>query len=379
MTASNATASATSSNDAREDLRRVVRRLLERRSGEADVRRLMADPDGYDRETWTVMADQLGLQGMAVPEEHGGAGFGYEELCVVFEEMGRALLPSPFFATIALAANVLLESGDEVACKRYLPAIAGGELIATVALGEEDGGWDDIAVRMRAEPDGTGWTLTGRKRFVPAAHVADLLLVVAHTGDGLSLFAVEPRAPGCTVEVELTLDLTRTLARVTFDRATAVLVGRSGQAWPGLRRALRFAAVALAAEQVGGAQRVLEMTVEYAKVRHQFGRPIGSFQSVKHQLADVLVAIESARSAAQDAARAVAERDPDVEVSASVAKAVCSDTFTRAAATAIQLHGGIGFTWEHPVQLYYKRAKSSEFLLGTPGHHRDLVGRAIGV
>ncbi|MEU7816746.1 acyl-CoA dehydrogenase family protein [Pseudonocardia sp. NPDC049154] len=366
-------------DDAREDLRRVVRQFLERRSTEADVRRLMEDPAGYDREVWALMADQLGLQGMGVPEAHGGAGFGYEELCVVFEEMGRALLPSPFFATIALAANVLLESGDEEACKRYLPAIAGGELIATLALGEEEGGWDETAVRMRAEPDGAGWTLTGRKRFVPTAHVADLLLVVAHTSDGLSLFAVEPRAPGCAVDVELTLDLTRPLSHVTFESTPAVLVGRSGQAWEGVRRALRFAAVALAAEQVGGALRVLEMTVDYAKVRHQFGRPIGTFQAVKHKLADVLVALESARSAAQDAARAVAERDPEVELAASVAKAVCSDTFTHAAGAAIQLHGGIGFTWEHPAQLFYKRAKSGEFLLGTPAHHRDLVGRAIGV
>ncbi|MFB9739676.1 acyl-CoA dehydrogenase family protein [Pseudonocardia sulfidoxydans] len=368
-----------SSNEARDDLRRVVRGLLERRSTEADVRRLSEDPAGYDRDLWSVMADQLGLQAMAIPEAHGGAGFGYEDLCVVFEEMGRALLPSPFFATVALAANVLQHSGDEVACTRYLPEIATGGLVATLALGEQDGGWDASAVRMRAEPAGAGWTLSGVKRFVPAAHVADLLLVVAHTADGLSLFAVEPGAAGCTVEVELTLDLTRPLSRVVLDRVPAVLIGRSGQAWDGVRRALRLAAVALAAEQVGGAQRVLEMTVAYAKVRHQFGRPIGSFQAVKHKLADMLVAIESARSAAQDAARAAAEDDPEFELAASVAKAVCSDTCTRAAATAIQLHGGIGFTWEHPVQLYYKRAKSSEFLLGTPGHHRGLVGRAIGI
>ncbi|MGD9986588.1 acyl-CoA dehydrogenase family protein [Pseudonocardia sp.] len=366
-------------NDARDDLRREVRRFLERRSAEADVRRLMDDATGYDRDVWSVMADQLGLQGMAIAQAHGGAGFGYEELCVVFEEMGRALLPSPFFATVALAANVLRHSGDEAACARHLPAIARGELVATLALGEEEGGWDDTAVRMRAEPAGSGWTLTGVKRFVLAGHVADLLLVVAHTADGLSLFEVGARGPGCVVEVETTLDLTRPLSRVVLDRAPAVLVGRSGHAWAGVRRALRLAAVALAAEQVGGAQRVLEMTVGYAKVRHQFGRPIGSFQAVKHQLADMLVAVESARSAAQEAARAVAADDPGLEVAASVAKAVCSDTYTRAAATAIQLHGGVGFTWEHPVHLYFKRARSSEFLLGTPGHHRDLVGRAIGV
>ena len=366
-------------DEARAELRGVVRLFLERHSAESDVRRLMTDEVGYDRAAWTVMADQLGLQGMAIPESFGGSGFGYEELCVVFEEMGRALLAAPFFATVALAANTLLESGDEEMIRRYLPAIASGELIATLALGEEEGGWDDAAVRLRADPDGSGWILNGGKRYVLDAHVSDLLLVVARTDDGISLFAVDPRAASCTVEVELTLDLTRKLSRVTFDATPAVLVGRSGKAWDGVRRALRFAAVALAAEQVGGAQRVLDLTVEYAKVRYQFGRPIGSFQAVKHKLADVLVAIESARSAVRDAARAVAEGDADVELSASVAKAVCSDAYTHAAATAVQLHGGIGFTWEHPAQLYFKRAKSSEFLLGTPSYHRDLVGRTIGV
>ncbi|WP_103379697.1 acyl-CoA dehydrogenase family protein [Pseudonocardia dioxanivorans] len=368
-----------STNDARDELRRVVRQFLERRSTESDVRRLMEDEAGYDPAVWTTMADQLGLQAMAIPEELGGAGFGYQELCVVFEEMGRALLPSPFFATVGLAATALLECGDQEAMKRHLPAIASGELVATLAVGEERGGWDESAVDMRAQPSGSGWTLSGVKRFVPDAHVSGLLLVVARTAEGLSLFAVDPHSAGCTVEVELTLDLTRKLSRVRLDATPAVLVGRAGQAWDGVRRALRFAAVALACEQVGGARRVLDMTLDHVTVRHQFGRPVGSFQAVKHKLADMLVDIESARSAAYDAARAVAERDADVELAASVAKAVCSDTYTRAAATAIQLHGGIGFTWEHAAQLYYKRAKSSEFLLGTPGHHRDLVGRALGI
>ncbi len=368
-----------SANDAIDELRQVMRSFLTRHSTEQDVRRLMDDEVGYDRAVWTLMAGQLGLHGIAIPETFGGSGFGYEELCVVFEEMGRAMLVSPFFATIALAANTLLESGDEDAMKRYLPAIASGELIATLAVGEEHGGWDEAAVHLQAEPSGSGWTLSGAKRYVLDAHVSDLLLVVARTADGISLFAVDPHSAGCAVDVKVTLDLTRKLSSVVFDSTPAVLIGQRGRAWNGVRRALRFAAVALAAEQVGGAQRVLDMTVDYSKMRFQFGRPVGSFQAVKHRLADTLVEIESARSAALEAARAVADGDVDVELSASVAKAFCSDTYYRAAATAIQLHGGIGFTWEHPAHLYFKRAKSSEFFLGTPSYHRDLVGRAIGI
>lgn len=368
-----------STNDDRDDLRRTLRKFLERHSAESDVRRLMDDERGYDPAAWAVMAGQLGLQGLVVPEEYGGAGFGYEELCVVFEEFGAALFPSPFLATVGLAVNVLLESGDADVMGRYLPGIASGDLIATVALSEGEGGWDDSSIRLPAARRGNGWTLTGVKRFVVDAHVSDIILVAARTVDGVSLLAVESDALGRSVDVEPTMDQTRKLSRVTFDETPATLVGVSGQAWHGLRRALRFAAVALAAEQVGGAQHVLAMSVEYAKMRHQFGRAIGSFQAVKHRLADMLVDVESAKSAAYDAARAVAERDEDLELSASVAKAFCSDVYFRAAAAAIQLHGGIGFTWEHPAHLYFKRATSSRFLLGTQHYHRDLVGRALGI
>ncbi|MCW2540357.1 MAG: Isovaleryl-CoA dehydrogenase [Frankiales bacterium] len=362
-----------------EELRRTVRRFLDQRSTEAEVRRLMEDETGYDPAVWKQMAEQIGLQGLAIPEEFGGSGFSYNELRVVFEEMGRALLTAPFFATVALAANALIECGDDDAKKAYLPGIASGETIATLALSEERGGWDDKAVTLQASGSGSDWTLTGGKRFVPDAHVADLILVAARTADGISLFAVEKGAAGLSTEVELTMDLTRKLARVTLDSTPAQLIGTQGQAWNGLRRALRFAAVALAAEQVGGAQKVLDMTVQYSKERFQFGRPLGSFQALKHKMADMLVDIESAKSAAYDAARAVADGDADVELSASVAKAFCSETYFRTAAQGLQLHGGIGFTWEHPIHLYFKRAKSSEFLLGSPVYHRDLVGQALGI
>jgi alkylation response protein AidB-like acyl-CoA dehydrogenase len=363
----------------REELRRTIRRFLEQRSDESAVRALMEDATGYDPAVWRQMADQ-GLQGLAIPEEYGGSGFGFADLCVVFGETGRSLLPSPLFATAALAATALLEAGDEDAKKAYLPGLASGETIATLAVSEGHGGWDADAVTLRASPaPGGGWQLSGVKRFVPDAHVADLILVAARGDDGISLFAVERGASGLDVQVELTMDLTRKLARVELDATPARLIAVAGQAWPALRRTLRIAAVALAAEQVGGAEYALETTVKYAKTRFQFGRPIGSFQAVKHKLANVLVEVENARSAALEAARAVEENDPDLELAASVAKSYCSDAYFHAAAEMVQIHGGIGFTWEHSAHLYFKRAKSSQFLLGSPGYHRELVGSAIGL
>ena len=370
--------------DEREELRQTVRRFLEQRSDSQAVRALMEDPAGYDPAVWQQMGAQLGWQGLAIPEEYGGSGFGFDDLCVIFGEMGRALLPSPFFATVALAATALLESGDDDAKKAYLPGLASGETIATLALSEGHGGWGEDAIALRAGPDPAssaagGWLLTGDKRFVVDGHVAGLILVAGRTPDGVSLFAVERGAAGLSAEVELTMDLTRKLARLRFDNTPARLIGTAGQAWPGLRRTLRIAAVALAAEQVGGAEYALETTAEYAKIRIQFGRAIGSFQAVKHKLANVLVEVQNAKSAALDAARAVTENDPQLELAASIAKSYCSDAYFHAAAEMIQLHGGIGFTWEHPAHLYFKRAKSSQFLLGSPGYHRELVGSALGL
>lgn len=369
----------TTTQEELEELRTTVRRFLGRRSDEATVRRLMEDDTGYDRAVWQQMGEQLGLQGLAIPEELGGSGFDYEVQRVVFEEMGAALLPAPFFATVALAANALLLTDDDEARKQYLPGIASGQTIATLAFSEEAGGWDAADVRLQAASEGNRWTLTGAKRFVPDAHVADLILVAARTPGGLSLFAVDADSDGLSTHVESTLDLTRKLARVEFHATPARLVGTEGVAGDVLRRTLLRAGVALAAECVGGMQHVLDAAVRYAKERIQFGRPIGSFQVIKHKLADMLVDLESAKSAAYDAARAVAEERDDEELSAGVAKAFCTEAYFRAAAMSIQIHGGIGFTWEHSAHLYFKRAKSSELFLGSPGFHRDLIGRAIGV
>jgi alkylation response protein AidB-like acyl-CoA dehydrogenase len=285
-------------SEEQEELRRSVRRFLEDKSPMTEVRRLMETTEGFDRAVWDQMANQLGLQALAIPEEYGGAGFGYVELTVVFEEMGAALLCAPYFATVALGANALLSSGDEAAKKDLLPGIASGETIATVAITEDDGRWDIDAITLAATSTGDGWKLDGHKMFVIDGHNADLVLVAGRTDHGVSLFAVDAGAAGLSATPLATMDQTRKQARLEFASTPARLVGDDGGAAPVLSRTLDLAAVALAAEQVGGAQRCLDMAVEYAKTRIQFGRPIGSFQAIKHKCADMLLEVESAKSAA---------------------------------------------------------------------------------
>ena len=362
-----------------EELRKAVRRFLERRSPESEVRRLMDTASGYDPAVWSQMADQLGLQGLIIPEQFGGSGYGYLELVVVLEEMGRALLCAPYFSSVVLAANLLMASGDDDAKKDYLPGIASGSVIATVALAEDAGRWDEAGVTLGAEGGRGSWTLTGEKLFVFDGTVADLVLAAARTPGGVSVFAVEKGAAGLSAGPMSTMDQTRKQARLTFCSTPARLIGGEGRGWPAIAAMLDLAAVALAAEQAGGAQKVLEMAVEYAKVRVQFGRPIGSFQAIKHRCADMVLDVESAKSAAYYAGRAAAAGDEELPILASLAKSCCSEAYSRAAAESIQVHGGIGFTWEHPAHLYFKRAKSSELLFGDPGYHRELLARRIGL
>ncbi|HVV77215.1 MAG TPA: acyl-CoA dehydrogenase family protein [Mycobacteriales bacterium] len=366
-------------SDEQEELRRTVRRFLDERSPESEVRRLMDTDEGFDRDVWAQLSSQLSLPGLAVPEEYDGAGFGYVELAVVFEEMGRALFCGPYFATVALAASTLLAVDDVTARKDLLPGIARGETIATLAITESDGAWRDASIATTADAAGDGWRLSGTKDFVVDGHIADLLLVVARSAAGLSLYAVDASAAGVERELLHTLDETRKLARVRLTDTPARLIGIDGEAWPVLERVLDLASVALALESVGGAQRCLDMAVEYAKVRVQFGRPIGSFQAVKHRCADMLVDVEGAKSAAYYAAWCAAERNDELPISASLAKAFCTEIYAKAAADNIQVHGGIGFTWEHPAHLYLKRAKSSELLLGDPATHRDRLGAHLGI
>ncbi len=361
------------------ELRAGVRDFLARKSAEETVRRLMATPGGYEPAVWQQMSDQLGLQGMAVPEEYGGAGFGYLELGIVFEEMGRALLCAPYLSSVALATEALLRCTDEAARKDLLPGLAAGRTIGTLALLEQPGRWDEAGVRTRASRSGSGWVLEGSKRFVVDGHIADLIMVGARTPAGVSLFAVDGAAPGLRRVPVQTLDQTRKQAHLEFAGAPARLIGDEGDGWPVLRRVLEVAAILLAAEQVGGASRVADMAAGYAGTRVQFGRPIGSFQAIKHMCADMLTEAEAARSAAYHGLWALAAGRDDVPLAASMAKAYCSAAYCRIAGENIQVHGGIGFTWEHPAHLYFKRAKASEAMFGTPGYHRDLLALRLGL
>ncbi len=366
-------------SDEQEALRSTVRKFLADTSPESEVRRLMETAEGYSPDAWLQMAGQLGLLGLIVPEAYGGSGFSFLELIVVFEEMGRSLLCAPFFSTVAMATTLLLALNDEAVCKDLLPRIADGSCVATVALAEEAGSWNPADLAMTAARDESGWSLSGEKLYVVDGHIANVVLVVARAEAGTSVFAVNSGAPGLAIERSSTMDKTRKLARMTFAGTPATLIGAAGQADSAVARMLDLTAVALAAEQVGGAQRVLEIAVGYAKIREQFGRPIGSFQAIKHKCANMLLEIEAAKSAAYYAGWAAAEDDAELPVLASVAKAYCSEAYVHAAAENIQIHGGIGFTWEHPAHLYFKRAKSSELFLGAPDYHRERLLQGMGI
>jgi len=366
-------------SEEQEELGRTVRAFLVRTSPETETRRLMETPEGFDRALWRRMGTELGLQGLAVPEEYGGAGCGPVEVGVVMEEMGRALLCAPFLSSAVLATTTLLRCADEDARKRLLPGLASGELVGTLALTEDSARWDASGVGLTARESNGSWLLTGHKLFVLDGATADVVLTVARTGDGIGVFCVEGDAPGLTREPLPTMDPTRRQARLDYQDVPATRLRTHGDGWDLVAEVLDRAAVALAAEQVGVASRALDMAVEYAKVRHQFGRPVGSFQAVKHLLADVLLEVESARAAAHYALLASENEDPELPAVASLAKAFCSDACVQATEENIQVHGGIGFTWEHPAHLYLKRAKTSQLLFGDPAYHRELLARRIGM
>jgi len=360
-----------------DEFRKSVRRFLEQKSSSADVRRLMETDEGYDPGVWQQMAEQLGLQGLALPEEYGGSGFGFIEQIAVLEEMGRALLCAPYFSSVVLAGTALVQSGDDAAKRDLLTGIADGSTIATLAWVENPTEWGMGSLSTTARRSGDGYTIDGTKTLALDGHTASLILVVAQADGGPSLFAVDASASGLTRRKLETLDMTRKVAALEFAGTHARLIADEGAAASILERTLRLAAVALAAEQVGAAQKCLEMSVEYAKLRMQFGRPIGSFQAIKHKCADMLLEVESARSAAYYAAWAAADGSDALPLLASLAKACCSDAFANAATENIQIHGGIGFTWEHDAHLYYRRAKSTEQFLGSPSEHRDLLAQRL--
>jgi alkylation response protein AidB-like acyl-CoA dehydrogenase len=369
-------------SEEQEMLRRSAREFLAKECSTKVVRRLMESADGYDAALWEKIAG-LGWTALGIPEQYGGVGT-FLDLVVVLEEAGRALLPGPFFATMGLAVPALIESGTEAQKKEALGAIASGDARATLALTEESGRWDASAVRLSAKQEGGGWRLDGVKVFVPDAEAADYMVVAARTRgedeDGISLFLVKGKPEGMTVKPLQTLDMTRRWSEVRFDGVCLgadSLMGTADKAWPALKRALEWSASALCAEMVGGVQKVLETSTEYAKTRHQFGKPIGIYQAVSHKLADMLVLSESGRSATYYAAWTVDADAPDRSLASSMAKAYVSDAYRKVAGDGIQVHGGIGFTWEHDMHLYFKRAKSSEVTLGDATYHRELVAQSL--
>lgn len=359
-----------------EELRDAVRDFLDTKSPSETVRRLMATEAGFDVTVWTQMAEQLGLHGIAIPDTWGGAGAGTVELAVVFEEMGRALLCAPFFSTVALAATAIVSSGDSTASAEFLPGLADGTTRATVVLNGRLDPWDATDLPLRADRGGDGvYRVSGEAPLVLDGHTADLILVAARTDAGVSLFAAARGADGLESEALTTLDQTRKTARLNFDQVEARLIGEDGGAESGLARTSDIATVLLAAEQVGAAQRCLDMAVDYAKNRIQFGRPIGSFQAIKHRCADMLVMVEGARSAVVHAAGAT---DADeLAVAASVAKLAASETLLHAALDNMRIHGGIGFTWEHDAHLYVRRAKATGLAFGAPDYHAERLARLV--
>lgn len=374
-------------SEQQDELRRAARRFLQSESSEARVRSAMETEQGYDSRVWEQLSEELAWTALTIPEAYGGLGMSYLDLHPVMEEMGRALLCSPFFSTICLGANALLVGGNEAQKEQHLSAIAAGKTTATLAYAEKGRENGADAIRATYEHADDGYVLRGDKRYVIDGHTADLIFVAARSEhsrgtEGVSVFAVPANTPGVTRTWTPSMDQTRKLAAVALDRVAVpagALVGEEGHGWELCERTLDLARIALAAEQVGAAEMCLDMSVEYAKVRKQFGRPIGSFQAIKHKCADMLTMVESARSAAFYASAVADQGEADLGEVASSAKAFCSDTYFHCAAENIQIHGGIGFTWEHPAHMYFKRAKASEVLLGEPSFHRERVAMRMGL
>ncbi|MCP4004362.1 MAG: acyl-CoA/acyl-ACP dehydrogenase [bacterium] len=363
--------------DEQEQLRELVRSFLAANSSEEDVRALMQTEEGFDEKVWSQMAEELGLPGLLIPEQFGGAGLTAVEVGIVLEEMGRTLYCGPFLSTAVMAASALVESGDSAAQAELLPDIATGQTRMTLAFAEQgQPGFDPETLACDALDDGDGVLLNGVKDSVVDGATADSILVIARGRDGLGLFHVDGAATGLERTPVPTLDPTRKLARLHFSKTPARPIAADFAA---IESTLERIVVAMACEQVGGAQHCLDMAVEYAQERIQFGRPIGSFQAIKHKCADLLIGVEAAKSAARYAAACAAHRPDERAVAASMAKAYCSDVYTRAAEENLQIHGGIGFTWEHSCHLYLKRARSSQLLFGDPLHHREHLASLVGI
>ena len=356
-----------------EEFRFNLRRLLADRSPTKEVRRLMETDQGYERDGWRAINTALGLTAIRIPEAYGGYGLSFGDQCIVLEEMGRALLCAPYFATAVLAAGAVMNAGTEAEKQALLPGIAAGETTATFAWVEDNGRWDAEGTALTATAESGEIVLDGHKSYVVDGHTADLIVVLARAPQGLSLFTVDGNATGLTRRALKSIDSTRKFARLEFNRAAARPLGAAGAAAAPFARTMVEAAVCLANEMVGGADRLREDALAYAMMRMQFGKPIASFQSMKHKQADMLLEVELAKSAAYCAATSLDDGDGDAVANAHLAKAYASDTYVQTAIHAVQIHGGIGFTWDNDTHLWFKRAKSSEVLLGDANYHRELM------
>ena len=373
-------------NDEQRSLQESAQSFFADNASSEVIRRAMASEVGFDQAIWQRLINEMGWNGIAVPESYGGLGLGFVEIAIVQQEMGRCLYASPFFSTSCLAIPAILAAGTATQCENLLPALASGRQTATLACANDQGkvGIDTIAAMLLPKGDGN-FSLTGSASFVVFGHSADLLIIAARTlgrtgPDSVSLIALPRNTAGIQIEKLNGLDLTRPYARIAFDQVevpTAAVLGAVGGGADALLRALALGNIALAAEQTGGAEKCLAFTVEYAKQREQFGRAIGSFQAIKHKLADMMVLIEAAKSATYYAACTVDENPEQLFEAAALAKAYCADAYFQCAGQAIQIHGGIGYTWEHDAHLYFKRARASMNLLGDCRTQREFLAEQL--
>ena len=371
-------------SEQQEMLKKMAHDFMVKECPKTHVREMEEDPKGYSPELWRKMAD-LGWMGLVIPEKYGGMGYGFLDLAVLLEEMGRALLPGPFFSTAVLGTLPILFAGSEEQKQDLLPRIAQGQLILTLALTEPSASWEASGVELKGAASGKDFVLNGTKLFISNAHVADYLVTVARTGEGrgqrgISLFLVDAKSPGITCTMLKTIASDRQ-CEVQFKNVRVPgkdLLGPLNRGWPIVTKVLEQAAVADCAQMVGGAQQVLEMAVAYAKDRVQFGRPIGSFQAIQHKCANMVTDVDGARFIAYQAAWRIAEGLP-CAMEASMAKAWVSDAYRRTCAEGHQVHGGIGFTKDHDMQLYYRRAKAMEVAFGDADFHRELVAQKLGL
>lgn len=360
-----------------EEFRATVRRFLSDKSPMSEVRRLMETEEGFDQAVWSQMVSQLGITAVMIPERFGGFGLGQVEAGIIFEELGRCLACLPYFSTVGMGVSILLASGDEEVCKMLLPGVVDGVTRLGLCVWEAGNNWDIEGLTTAASQD---TRITGRKTYVIDGLTATQLLLLGNDGDGQkSLYLIDADSPTLYKSSLSTLDLTRKLAEISFNATPARLVGEKGMGASYYFQMLNRALISMASEQVGSAQAILDMAVSYSLNRRQFGRPVGSFQAIKHKCADMLVEIESAKSASYYASWVADNDQSNLEIAAYTAKSYCSTVLSRTAEENIQIHGGIGFTWEHDAHLYLKRAKSSEQIFGTPAEFRDRLGDRLKI